>query len=137
MAGYSATSLPKKLGLKEGGTIVLVNAPKEFAQELAPLPARAEISTRARSEMGLVLLFVSNRNELAERFGTLAAKLDPAGMLWVAWPKRASGVSTDLTEGIVRAVGLAAGLVDTKICAVNNVWSGLKFVIRLKDRPRH
>jgi hypothetical protein len=135
LAGYSGTPLPKKLGLKEDGSIVLIGAPASFARHLAPLPAGAQVVTRTGSRMGLVLFFATGRKQLESRFVALAAKLDPAGMLWVAWPKQASGVATDLNEAVVREVGLAAGLVDNKVCAIDEVWSGLRFQYRLKDRP--
>ena len=135
MAGYSATPLPKKLGLKAGGSIVLIRAPANFSRHLIPLPAGAEIVTRTSSRMQLVLFFTTGRKQLESRFAALASKLDPAGMLWVAWPKKASGVATDLNENVVREVGLAAGLVDNKICAIDELWSGLRFQYRLKDRP--
>jgi hypothetical protein len=133
--GYSGTPLPRKLGLKKGGTIVLIGAPPNFARHLTPLPAGAEIIRRPSSPMRLVLFFVIERAQLESHFRALAAQLDPAGMLWVAWPKKASGVATDLDENVVRKVGLVAGLVDNKVCAIDDVWSGLRFQYRLKDRP--
>jgi hypothetical protein len=136
LAGYSGTPLAKKLGLKEGGTIVVIGAPRDFVQQLAPMPADAKVATRARSGMGLALIFVKSREELEARFAALAASLDDAGMLWVAWPKKASGVATDVTENAVRAIGLAARLVDNKVCAIDDVWSGLRFQYRLKDRQK-
>jgi hypothetical protein len=134
LAGYSGTPLPKKLGLKEGGRIVLIGAPANFARHLVPLPPGAEIITRTSSRMRLVLFFTTGRKQLESRFVALAAKLDPAGMLWVAWPKEASGVATDLNENVVREVGLAAGLVDNKVCAIDEVWSGLRLVVRRELR---
>lgn len=133
MAGYSGTPLVKKLGIKSGSSIALVNAPPRFSEEL-DLPEELEINSTSRKPLDFVLLFVRTEKELRKSFSRYAARLKPAGMLWVAWPKKSSGVATDLSFTNVQTIGLAAGLVDTKICAVNDVWSGLKFVIRLKDR---
>jgi hypothetical protein len=135
MAGYSGTPLPKKLGLKEGGSIVLIGAPQNFTRRLAPMPTGAKVTKRAGPRMGSVLFFASSRAQLAPSIAEPAAKLDPSGMLWIAWPKKTSGVATDLTEDAVRKVGLGARLVDNKVCAIDEVWSGLRFQYRLKDRP--
>jgi len=135
MAGYSGTPLPKKLGLKEGSRIALINAPKDFARELGELPPDAQIVTRVTKPIDIALLFVLTERALLRDFDKLAKKLASNGMIWVAWPKKASGVATDLSEQRVRTIGLDSGLVDVKICAIDEVWSGLKFVIRLKDRP--
>ena len=135
-AGYSGTPLIKKLGIKDGSRVAFVNAPSDFRQTLGPMPAKAKVANQTQDGLDLVLLFVKRETELAKSFATLAAKLQPAGMLWVAWPKKSSGVATDLTFTNVQSMGLAAGLVDTKICAIDETWSGLKFVFRLKDRPR-
>jgi len=136
MAGYSGTPLPKKLGLKEGSRIALINAPKDFARELGELPPDAQIVTRVTKPIDIALLFVLTERALLRDFDKLAKKLASNGMIWVAWPKKASGVATDLSEQRVRTIGLDSGLVDVKICAIDEVWSGLKFVIRLKDRPQ-
>ena len=136
MAGYSATPLVKKIGIKEQFRVLLVNAPADFQDELQPLPAGVTFVTAARKSIDVVLLFVRSQSELDAQFPKLAAKLAPAGMLWVAWPKKSAGLPTDLSFNIVQQAGLAAGLVDTKVCAIDEVWSGLKFVIRVKDRPR-
>ena len=133
MAGYSGTPLVKKLGIKSGFNIAFVNAPESFAHEL-DLPPAVTINSRSHNPLDFVLLFVKSEKALAVGFSQYAARLNPSGMLWVAWPKKSSGVTTDLSFTNVQAIGLAGGLVDTKICAVNNVWSGLKFVFRLKDR---
>jgi len=135
-AGYSGTPLVKKLGIKEGFRVALVGAPDGFRVELEDLPTGVSFLTSVQGQLDFVLFFAKTRAELTRNFSRLAAKLKPAGMLWVAWPKKASGVATDLSEGAVREIGLDAGLVDVKVCAVNEVWSGLKFVIRVKDRPR-
>lgn len=135
MAGYSGTPLWKKLGFKEGFRAALVNAPKGFQKELAPLPNDVKIVTENLTKpLDLIVLFADSQQTLKSQFSKLARKLVSNGMLWIAWPKKASGVITNLTEGDVRQIGLDAGLVDVKICAVNDIWSGLKFVYRLKDR---
>jgi len=135
MAGYSGTPLVKKLGIKEGSSVTIVNGPRSFREELGPLPAGAKVVSRPGTQVDLVLFFVKTRSELARRFPELAGRLVSNGMLWIAWPKKSSGVPTDLSFAAVQETGLFAGLVDTKICAVNEIWSGLKFVVRLKDRP--
>jgi hypothetical protein len=135
MTGYSGTPLPKKLGLKEGSRIALINAPKDFARELGELPPDAQIVTRVTKPIDIALLFVLTEGALLRDFDKLAKKLATNGMIWIAWPKKSSGVATDLCFERVQRIGLNSGLVDVKICAVDEVWSGLKFVIRLKDRP--
>jgi hypothetical protein len=135
MAGYSATPLVKKLGIKSGSNVVFANAPANFANSL-DLPPDVTIHSRPPKSLDFVLLFVKSEKELREKFPIYAARLTPAGMLWVAWPKKSSGVATDLTFNNVQTFGLAEGLVDVKICAVDEVWSGLKFVFRLKDREK-
>ena len=132
MAGYSGTPLVKKIGIKPGHRLALVNPPKGFDKELTPLPDG--VSNGDAAPLDVAILFAPNQAALKSGLGKLAKKLGPAGMLWIAWPKMASGVATDLREGMVRDMGLAAGLVDIKVCAVNDVWSGLKFVIPVKDR---
>lgn len=136
MAGYSGTPLIKKLGIKEGSRVALVNSPKGFRNELGLLPARAKFTPCSTNSLDVILLFVNSEAELSRRFHLLAANLSTNGMLWVAWPKKSSGVITDLSFTNVQRIGLDAGLVDVKICAVNYVWSGLKFVYRLQDRTR-
>ena len=135
MAGYSGTPLPKKLGVKEGSTLALVGAPDGFlGSALNPLPDQVELRARARGPLDVIVFFTKSRAELERRFGKLAAALAPAGSLWIAWPKRSSGVATDLTEDVLREVGLPQGLVDTKVCAIDDTWSGLRFVIRKENR---
>jgi hypothetical protein len=134
MAGYSGTPLPKKLGLKEGSRIALINAPKDFPQQLGELPQNAEIVTRVTKPLDIILLFVLTERALLRDFEKLAGKLASNGMIWVAWPKKSAGVVTDLSFERVQRIGLDSGLVDVKICAIDDVWSGLKFVLRLKDR---
>ncbi len=135
MAGYSGTPLVKKLGIKPGFNIALVNAPSGYANEL-DLPPEVTINSRSGKPLDFAQLFVKSEKELKEKFSEYAKRLHAAGMLWVSWPKKSSGVTTDLSENIVRDIGLAAGLVDIKICAVDEVWSGLKFVFRLQDRAQ-
>jgi hypothetical protein len=137
MAGYSATPLPKKLGIKPGHLIALVEAPEGFDAVLGALPATTRVSSGARSKgpFDVIVLFAKSRARLEKHFDALVQKLDYAGGLWVGWPKKASGVVTDLGEHDVRAFGLSRGLVDNKGCAIDDTWSGLRFVYRLKDRP--
>ena len=134
MAGYSGTPLINKLGIKSGFNVVFVNAPAGFVDTL-DLPKDVVLRATARTPLDFVLLFVKSEKELKQKFSLLTARLKPAGMLWISWPKKTSGVQSDLDENVVRAIGLAKGMVDVKVCAVDNVWSGLKFVFRLRDRP--
>jgi hypothetical protein len=134
-AGYSGTPLVKKLGIKSGFSVAFINAPIDFVDSL-DLPSDVLINKTPTPQLDFVLLFVKSETQLQQKFSHLSTKLKPNGMLWVAWPKKSSGVVTDLTFTNVQAIGLAAGLVDTKICAVDDVWSGLKFVFRIKDRQR-
>jgi len=136
MAGYSATPLVRKLGIRPGYKVTLRTAPDGFRSVLAPLPDDVVICRGHRGGTDLVLQFAEWRRPLAKEFGKAKALLHPAGALWVCWPKRAAKRPTDLTEDAVRVVGLDNGLVDVKVCAVDEVWSGLKFVYRLKDRPK-
>ena len=137
MAGYSGTPLPKKLGIKADHCVALVNAPPGFASSLGELPAGVGLDDQpGEGRYDVILLFVRSRDHLGKRFRLWAKRLTPAGGLWVAWPKKASGVETDLTENVVREIGLETGLVDNKVCVVDEVWSGLRFVIRLVDRPK-
>ena len=135
MAGYSGTPLVKKLGIKGGFRVGLVNAPAGFTKELEPFPADAKIlAIPFPKSLDLIVLFAESQRTLESEFPRLAKKLMANGTLWIAWPKKASGVATDLSDNTVRQIGLEAGLVDVKVCAVNDIWSGLKFVYRLKDR---
>ena len=130
--GYSGTPLVDKLGIKPGARLRFVSEPRDFAELLGPLPEGSRIASRGA--LDFAMLFVKARSDLEKGFARLRDRLEPNGMLWVAWPKKASGVETDLTEGVVRTFGLECGLVDVKVCAVDDTWSGLKFVRRLKDR---
>ncbi|HEU4703000.1 MAG TPA: DUF3052 domain-containing protein [Conexibacter sp.] len=136
-AGYSGTPLPKKLGVKAGQRIAFVDAPPAFADALGVLPDGVDRprTTLRGGRLDLVVAFFVERRRLEQRLPRLIAALDPAGALWIAWPKRAARVDTDLTEDVVRELGLAAGVVDVKVCAIDATWSGLKLVIRLRDRP--
>ena len=134
MAGYSGTPLAKKLGIKEGSRIALVNAPKDFQSELKELPDNVQFISRATKSLDIILFFVLTERALAGDFAKLSARLTANGMIWIAWPKKISGVATDLSFERVQRIGLDAGLVDVKICAINDTWSGLKFVYRVKDR---
>ncbi len=135
MAGGSGTPLPKKLGIKPECRLAVVNAPAGVAATLGELPPGVRPAAMKRGPYDVILLFARTEDQLARALPTARARLDPAGGLWVAWPKRASGVPTDVTERQVRARGLAAGLVDNKVCAIDDTWSGLRFVVRLQDRP--
>ena len=136
-AGYSGTPLARKLGVAEGSSVVLVRAPEGF-EEVLDAPSGTAVSRRlpasGRRVVDVAVLFTTSRNDLDRRFPRVAAALRPAGVLWVAWPKRSSGVGTDLTENVVREVGLGHGMVDNKVCAVTDLWSALRFVVRLRDR---
>jgi hypothetical protein len=131
-AGYSGTPLVSKLGLKSGARMQLVGAPADFGDTIGRMPEGVKPLTRGT--LDFAMLFVRAKSELRRGFPRLRDRLESNGMLWVAWPKKASGVKTDLSEGIVRSIGLEAGLVDVKVCAVDDIWSGLKFVRRLRDR---
>jgi len=136
MAGYSSTPLAKKLGIKGGSRVALVNAPEDFQTTLGELPDTVQLVKRLTHSLDIILFFVASERDLTRDFAKLAAKLVANGMIWIAWPKKSSGVTTDLTFQNVQRIGLTAGLVDVKICAVDDTWSGLKFVYRLKDRPK-
>jgi hypothetical protein len=133
-AGYSGTPLAKKLGIREGDTVALVGAPDDFEGELEGLPARVELRRRAGGKPAVVLLFTTQARDLERRFPGLAKSVWPNGSLWIAWPKRSSGVTTDLDENRLRDIGLPHGLVDNKVCAINDIWSGLRFVWRKENR---
>ena len=136
-AGYSGTPLSKKLGIKEGFLVTVLWAPEHFASLLAPLPhgLRLRSDLRGRALHDVLIAFVSTEAELRARFDRARAKLDPYGGLWIAWPKQSSDLATDLKESHVREYGLSTGLVDNKICAIDQDWSGLRFVVRTSDRP--
>jgi hypothetical protein len=135
-AGYSGTPLPKKLGIREGSVVAFANAPENWQKTLGPLPKGVTVRARVRGPLDVVVLFVTRLSELRRRFGTVARAIEPAGGLWVAWPKKASGIATDLTFLTVQEVGLEEGLVDNKVAAIDDTWSGVRFVIRVADRAR-
>ena len=135
MAGYSGTPLIQKIGIKPGHRVLLQNPPAGLLKELGPLPTGAQSAESLTGKAGVVLAFAETRAELAKNFKNWGRKIEPDGMLWIGWPKKASGRPTDLTEDVVREIGLECGLVDVKVCAIDEIWSGLKFVVRLKDRP--
>jgi hypothetical protein len=134
VTGYSGTPLPQKLGIKPGHAVAFPGAPAEFAAALGELPDGVRIKRRAVAPVDVVVAFFDGRAALERRLETLAKAIFPDGGLWIAWPKRASGVPTDLTEDVVRELALAAGLVDNKVCAIDETWSGLRLVYRLRDR---
>jgi len=132
-AGYSGTPLARKLGIvRDGQRVLVVGAPEGL--RLGPLPSVDLHSRPGRSPYDVIVAFCPDRRALDRRFVPLTARLARAGGLWVAWPKRSSGLTTDLDENTVRDVGLAVGLVDNKVCAIDATWSGLRFVVRLRDR---
>jgi Protein of unknown function (DUF3052) len=134
MPGYSGTPLPKKLGIKPGFHVSFVDLPSEVRAELNAELAQCEVVRDRKTPLDFAMVFTKSETHLMKEFERIAKRLAPAGMLWVSWPKKISGVATDLDENVVREIGLAAGLVDVKVCAVTDVWSGLKFVRRVKDR---
>ena len=136
MAGYSATPLPTKLGIKPGHAVVLVDAPSQAEGLLTPLPADVHLrgDLRGRDTFDVAVLFCRRRGDLRRRFPGVAKRLTREGGLWVAWPKKSSGLETDLSDSVVREFGLSTGMVDNKVCAIDETWSGLRFVVRLRDR---
>jgi hypothetical protein len=134
MPGYSGTPLPKKLGIKDGFHVRLIEAPSEVVAELKSSLEKCELAPDSKTPLDFAMLFTKSAASLKKEFSRIGKNLAPAGILWISWPKKTSGVVTDLNENIVREIGLAAGLVDVKVCAVTDIWSGLKFVRRLKDR---
>jgi hypothetical protein len=135
MAAYSGTPLPRKLGIAEGARVAFSRAPGGFRPTLGPLPDGVVVRTRVRGPLDVIVAFFTRLPELERRFSALATTLVPDGGLWIAWPKGSSGVVTDLTEDVVRQVAIANGMVDNKVCAIDDTWSGLRLVYRLRDRP--
>jgi hypothetical protein len=131
---YSGTPLYKKLGIKEGSRVLIADGPVGFETTLGPLPPGAAITKQARGPLDVVVVFATKAADLERRFNELKKRLDPAGGLWVAHPKKTSGIATDLDFTRAQQIGLDAGLVDNKSCAIDDDWSGLRFVYRLKDR---
>lgn len=137
VAGYSGTPLPRKLGIKPGHRVLLLRAPEAFEPDvLGELPGGVNVARTARGTADVIVAFFDRRAELERRMPGLRERMEPACGLWIAWPKRSSGVATDLTEDVVRELALANRLVDNKVAAIDATWSGLRLVIRLADRPR-
>ncbi len=136
MAGYSKTPLLNKLGIKPGQRIALLGGPPAYRKLLGALPENVECELQLREKLDFIQLFVTSQKELTNRFPEAKRCLAEDGALWISWPKKASGLASDLNENFVREIGLGLGLVDVKVCAVDETWSGLKFVVRLKDRVR-
>jgi len=133
-AGYSGTPLVRKLGVKEGMRVAWLDAPEGFVALLDPLPDGLRVRASARGKLDLAVCFATRRAVLARRLPGLREAIRPDGMVWAAWPKKASGVATDITEDVVREIALPLGLVDVKVCAIDATWSGLKLVIRKELR---
>jgi hypothetical protein len=133
---YSGTPLPKKLGIKEGSRVFLVNPPDGVDGLLTPMPDGAKLLAKVATPLDVGVVFATEQSELIRWFDELAAALDTAGRLWVAWPKKASKVATDIDFGFAQGIGLDAGLVDNKSASITDVFQGLQFVYRVKDRPR-
>jgi len=134
VAGYSGTPLPRKLGIKEGAAIAFSRPPAEFETTLGPLPDGVRVKGSVRGPLDVIVAFFTRRTEFERRLPALRGAMAPACGLWIAWPKRASGLPTDMTEDVVREVALPTGLVDNKVCAIDATWSALRFVVRLRDR---
>ncbi len=134
MAGYSGTPLAKKLGIKPGTVISAVNAPRDYAALLEPLPENVTFVEQTAAELDVAHLFTRTRSELAELLGRYRRKIKQSGAIWVSWPKRASGFASEVTEDTVREFALPLGLVDIKVCAVDDTWSALKLVVRKENR---
>jgi hypothetical protein len=126
--------LPRKLGIREGDRVGVVNAPEEFARVLGEVPAGAVVINRPRGGVDVAIAFFTRRRDLERRLASLRRAIEPAGGLWIAWPKRSSGVETDITEDTIRDVALPTGLVDNKVCAIDETWSGLRLVVRRELR---
>jgi hypothetical protein len=133
-AGYSGTPLAKKLGIVEGTRIFLLDAPNNYLELAAPVPERAQVVKKMDDRTDIVHLFTTKRARLTALLRSSLAKLRPDAAIWVSWPKKASKIPTDITEDTIRQVALPMGLVDIKVCAINEVWSGLKLVVRKENR---
>jgi hypothetical protein len=134
MAGYSKTPLAQKLGIKPGMNVAALNPPGGYRKLLAPLPTDVSFTERAVAGASFVHFFVTDSRTLEKELRRLRNQLDDAGVLWISWPKKASGVATDITEDVIREVCLPLGFVDVKVCAVDEIWSGLKLMIRRENR---
>jgi hypothetical protein len=133
VAGYSGTPLVRKLGIREGTVVAAIGAPSHFPALLGDLPDGARLGDDPRADM--VVVFATERAGIVEGFGEAMTRIPADGAIWVAWPKRSSGVATDLTEDVMRELFLPTGMVDTKVCAIDETWSGLRFVVRVEHRP--
>jgi hypothetical protein len=136
MAGYSKRILIEKLGIKAGSKIIFLNTPENYPDLLGKLPPNTIVLEKLEEQLDFIHLFATEKRELENIFSKIKRALSETGMLWVSWPKRASKVETDLTEDVVREVGIENNLVDVKVCAIDEIWSGLKFVYRVKDRKK-
>lgn len=138
MAGYSGTPLPQKLGIKPGARLALQNAPTGFDKTLGKLPEGVVVAPpgRAKAAFDVMVAFFDSEKAFESQLPKLEQALDPSGGLWIAWPKKASGVTTDMTEDVVRRHALPRGLVDNKVCAIDATWSGLRLVVRVENRPK-
>jgi hypothetical protein len=136
MAGYSETPLPQKLGIKTGMRLFVINAPKNYRMLLGKLPDAVAFANRPGRGAQFVHLFITRRNELEKRLPQLRKQLADDGTLWISWPKKAAGMESNVTEDVIRTVALPLGLVDVKVCAVDELWSGLKLMIRRKERGK-
>jgi hypothetical protein len=134
MAGYSGTPLPQKLGIKPGMIVVAIDPPENYRKLLGQIPSGVNFATRAVGNTSFVHLFAARRSELAKQLSILRHKIAENAAVWVSWPKKSSGMSTDITEDVIRAVALPLGFVDIKVCAVDDTWSGLKLMIRKENR---
>lgn len=133
-AGYSKRSLVEKLGIKTGTIVAILNPPTNYSSTLGTLPGMVQILEKLQTQTTFIQFFAREREDLQNKFPELKGALAQDGMLWISWPKRASNIATNLDENIVRGIGLQHGLVDVKVCAIDETWSGLKFVYRVKDR---
>jgi len=134
MAGYSKTPLAQKLGIKPGAEVAVLGAPRDYRKWLAPLPEKVSFTDKAKPGSKFVHLFVTKRRILEKELKRLRDLIDDAGVVWISWPKKSSGVTTDITEDVIRDVCLPLGFVDVKVCAVDETWSGLKLMIRRENR---
>jgi len=136
-AGYSGTPLPRKLGVKPGDAVAILGGPDTVAAEIAGVPGLPPVRRKlaGRDPLDVIVVFVTRRADLSRQLAGLRARMAPAAGLWIAWPKRSSGVSTDMTDHVVREIALPTGLVDNKICAIDQTWTGLRLVIRRELRP--
>ena len=134
MAGYSGTALPQKLGITPGLTVVTINAPAKYRRLLGKIPDDVTFSDRLKPGSNFVHLFTNRRSELQKEISILRRKISDTGTVWVSWPKKSSGISTNVTEDVIREIALPLGFVDIKVCAVDEIWSGLKLMIRRENR---